>query len=256
MDVKCWGTWLGWLLVCFLLKTFTVWSKDARPSLPDPTLLSTLNPFCLPLLFYVPVLSFIFTLSIPLLSSLSDGSLRSFTSKDVFVPLFCLQRCGLRQTGGLCLWFTEQWGWSKRQRFGEATSGDVDRCISIILGQTEFTRPSNMAWSPKRSRQYSIEGSFGSICSLRLCFSLQRGLQRIWNPTKQIHWKWMLGLVSFYGSEDQMDCLEILYRYSWSTEDESHFGDPLTFSLDSQAGQMFHLSCEISQDVLNRLAQF
>lgn len=131
-DVRCWRTRLGWLYYVLLAE-----------NTPCQILLCCLH-YTLPVspsLFMFPVLSFKFCLnnSPPLLSlSLSDKSLRSFTSKDAFVPLFCLQRCGLRQTGAWkrtavapCLWFTEWWGWSKRQRFGVATSGDVAGCIRL-----------------------------------------------------------------------------------------------------------------------------
>lgn len=110
----------------------------------------SVSPSC----FMFPVLSLIFTVSTPPLSlSCSQGSLWSFTSKDVFVPLFRLQRRGLRQTGAWnCprLWFTEQWRWSKRQRFRR---GRVRRCHLVhqhSWGQTGFTSPSSDAWSLKR----------------------------------------------------------------------------------------------------------
>lgn len=84
LDVSCWFYSAFEGFRCLLI-----------PFSCQPRVFS-ISPSC----FMFPVLSLIFTLSTPLLSlSYSQGSLWSFTSKDVFVPLFCLQRCGLRQTG-------------------------------------------------------------------------------------------------------------------------------------------------------------
>lgn len=135
------------------------WSKDARLVARFHSVVYIV-PFLSPHLVLCS-LSFIFTPSIHILKNspcvlscaVPNGSLRSFTSKDVFVPFSCLQRCGPRQTKAwkyaavaLHLWFTECWGWSKRQRSGEATSDEVPGCISFIKGQAGITYPSHVTW--------------------------------------------------------------------------------------------------------------
>lgn len=148
--------------MCFLQKkTITVWSKGARLSPARSHSVVCIVPFLSP---------FLVLCSLCCLSCSSPPSLFSVTpllfSPSLFVivdpsdpsllkmclfPLFCLQKmwaCVRRgPASGPCLWFTERWGWSKRQRFEEATSGDVAACISLSLGHTGFTQPSSISLS-------------------------------------------------------------------------------------------------------------
>lgn len=195
--------------MCFLLKTLTIWSKDARLSVPHPTLLSTLFPFCVPLSFYVPCClsystsSSLFSMTLPLFSHpLFQMDLSDLPSLlKMFVPFCCLQRCGLRQTGArknapavaLRLWFTERWGWSKWQRSGEAThqvtSPDASSYQRLDGGQTSIQ---HCSISKEESTTFSWGFSWKYLFFEALSLNAEEMQSWIRNLVKQIQWKLIL----------------------------------------------------------------